>query len=34
MMLAFMYNLRRAASISGGDVGSDLELFRELKVAL
>jgi len=29
-----MYNLRRAANISGGDVGSDLELSRELKVAL
>jgi hypothetical protein len=33
-MLAFMHNLRRAASLSGGDVGSDLDLSRELKVAL
>jgi hypothetical protein len=30
----FIHILRRAASISGGDVGSDLELSRELKVAL
>jgi hypothetical protein len=33
-MFTFIHNLRRAASISGGNVDSDLELSKELKVAL